>query len=178
MAKLGLFYGTDTGNTERVAKRIKELLEAKLGAGNVDLLEIYKKKKEDMAQYDFLVLGMPTWYDGELQGDWESYISEMEQIDFTGKKVAFFGLGDQYGYAHYFCDALGLFAEIVEKKGGTLIGFTSVQGFEHDFSKAQRGDQFVGLCLDTDNQDDLTEQRVQAWIEQVYSEFGFSPASA
>ena len=46
MAKIGLFYGTDTGNTERVSKRIKELIEAKAGTGEVDLLEIYKKKKE------------------------------------------------------------------------------------------------------------------------------------
>ncbi|MES2621085.1 MAG: flavodoxin [Bacteroidota bacterium] len=178
MAQIGLFYGTDTGNTERVAKRIKELLQAKLGEGSIDLLEIYKKKKEDMAKYESLILGMPTWYDGELQGDWEEYISEMEQIDFSGKQVAFFGLGDQYGYASYFCDALGVFAEIVEKKGGKLIGFMSAAGFEHDFSKAQRGEQFVGLCLDTDNQDDLTEPRIQQWVEQVYGEFGLSSPNA
>lgn len=171
MAKIGLFYGTDTGNTERAAKRIKELLESKIGAGEVDLLEIYKKKKEDMARYDWLVLGMPTWYDGELQGDWEEYIPEMNQVDFTGKKIAFFGLGDQYGYASYFCDALGVFAEIVEKNGGKLIGFTDVAGYEHDFSKAQRGDQFVGLCLDVDNQDDLTEDRIAKWVDQIMAEF-------
>ena len=174
MAKVGLFYGTDTGNTERVAKKIKELLESKIGVGEVDLLEIYKKKKEDMGKYDLLVLGMPTWYDGELQGDWEEFIGEMNQIDFTGKKVAFFGLGDQYGYASYFCDALGVFSEIVEKQNGKLVGFTSVTGYEHDFSKAQRGEQFVGLCLDTDNQDDLTESRTQKWIEQILGEFGLA----
>ena len=56
----------------------------------------------------------------------------------------------------------------MEKKNGKLIGFMKVEGFEHDFSKAQRGDQFVGLCLDTDNQDDLSEPRIQQWIEQVY----------
>lgn len=172
MAKIGLFYGTDTGNTERVAKNIKSLLETKIGSGEVDLLEIYKKKKEDMAKYDLLVLGMPTWYDGELQGDWEEYLGEMNQIDFTGKRVAFFGLGDQYGYASYFCDALGVFSEVVEKKGGKLVGFTSVTGYEHDFSKAQRGDQFVGLCLDTDNQDDLTAGRTDKWVEQIVGEFG------
>ncbi len=172
MAKIGLFYGTDTGNTERTAKKIKELVEAKIGAGKVDLLEIYKKKKEDMAKYDLLILGMPTWYDGELQGDWEEYIGEMNQIDFTGKKVAFFGLGDQYGYASYFCDALGVFAEMVEKQGGKIAGFTSAAGYEHDFSKAQRGDQFVGLCLDVDNQDDLTEQRSKQWVDQIVAEFG------
>lgn len=172
MAKIGLFYGTDTGNTERVAKRIKELLETTVGAGNVDLLEIYKKKKDDMAKYDLLVLGMPTWYDGELQGDWEEFISEMKQIDFSGKKVAFFGLGDQYGYASYFCDALGVFSEIVEQQKGQLVGFTSVAGYEHDFSKAQRGEQFVGLCLDVDNQDEQTEERVTAWVSQIVGEFG------
>ncbi len=172
MAQIGLFYGTDTGNTERVSKRVKELVEGKIGSGEVELLEIYKKKKDDMAKFDLLILGMPTWYDGELQGDWEEYITEMNGIDFTGKKVAFFGLGDQYGYASYFCDALGLFAEIVEKNGGTLIGFTGVDGYEHDFSKAQRGNQFVGLCLDVDNQDELTEERTAKWVEQIVNEFG------
>lgn len=170
MAKIGLFYGTDTGNTERVAKRIKELLEAKTGADSVDLKEIYKKKKEDMQPYSTLVLGMPTWYDGELQGDWEEFIGEMEQIDFSGKRVAFFGLGDQYGYASYFCDALGVFAEIAERKGAQLVGLWPVAGYEHDFSKAQRDDKFVGLCLDVDNQDNLTEERCVKWVEQLAAE--------
>ncbi len=174
MSKIGLFYGTDTGNTERVSKRIKELLEEKLGAGSVDLLEIFRKKKEDMAQYNLLILGMPTWYDGELQGDWEEFITEMTQIDFTGKKVAFFGLGDQYGYASYFCDALGLFGEIVEKNGAQLTGMWPVKGYEHDFSKAQRGDQFIGLCIDTDNQDELTEERCAEWVNQIIGEFNLS----
>ena len=172
MGSIGLFYGTDTGNTERIAKRIKELAEAKLGEGSIDLLEIYKKKREDMAKYSLLILGMPTWYDGELQGDWEEFILEMQQIDFSGKKVAFFGLGDQYGYSSYFCDALGLFAEIVEKNKGTLIGAWPITGYEHDYSKAQRGDHFVGLCIDEDNQSELSEERMQQWVEQITAEFG------
>ncbi len=172
MAKIGLFYGTDTGNTERISKRIKELIEAKLGDGTVDVLEIYKKKAEDMAGYELLILGMPTWYDGELQGDWESYIAEMQKIDFSNKKVAFFGLGDQYGYASYFIDALLVFAEIVEKNNGKLYGLWPVAGYEHDYSKAQRGDHFLGLALDVDNQDELTEERLQKWVPQVLAEFG------
>jgi len=44
MAKIGLFYGTDTGNTERVAKQIKTLIESSVGADEVDVKEIYKKK--------------------------------------------------------------------------------------------------------------------------------------
>lgn len=174
MTKIGLFYGTDTGNTERIAKLIKTELDSKLSNCEVAVLEIYKKNKEDMAEYSLLILGMPTWYDGELQGDWEEFISEMNQINFTGKQVAFFGLGDQYGYASYFCDALGIFAEIVEKNGGMLVGFTGVEGYEHDFSKAQRDNQFVGLCLDVDNQDDLTQKRITNWVAQIIFEFGLS----
>ena len=168
--KIGLFYGTDTGNTERVAKKIKQQLESNLGSGTIDLHEIYRKKKEDMAEYHILILGMPTWYDGELQGDWEEFIPEMQQIDFAGKKVAFFGLGDQYGYASYFCDALGVFAEIVEKNQGNLIGLWPVSGYEHDFSKAQRGDRFVGLCIDDDNQSDLTDERINGWVKLLLTE--------
>lgn len=174
MAKIGLFYGTDTGNTERVAKQLKTLIESSVGADEVDVKEIYKKKAADVQAYDLLILGMPTWYDGELQGDWEEFIPEMKQVDFKGKKVAFFGLGDQYGYASYFCDALGLFAEIVEQNGGELIGFWPATGYEHDFSKAQRGDKFVGLCLDVDNQDELTEGRIQQWVPQLVGEMKLS----
>jgi flavodoxin I len=174
MAKIGLFYGTDTGNTEMIAKKIKELIDAKMGADTVEILEIYKKKAADMQQYDLLIVGMPTWYDGELQGDWEEYIPEMKQVDFNNKKVAFYGLGDQYGYAAYFCDALGVFAEIVEQNNGKLVGLWPTAGYEHDFSKAQRGDVFVGLCLDTDNQDELTEERLQKWVPQILSEFGLN----
>lgn len=169
--KIGLFYGTDTGNTETVAEMIKEKIEATLGAGSVEVHEIYQKTKDDMEAYDFIIMGQPTWYDGELQGDWEEFIPEIKKIDFNGKKIAFFGLGDQYGYASYFCDSLGVFADIVEDQGGEIIGFTSTEGYEHDFSKAERDGQFVGLCLDIDNQEDLTEERVDAWLPEVLKSF-------
>jgi flavodoxin I len=117
-------------------------------------------------------MGMPTWYDGELQADWEDFIPEMEQVNFEGKKVAFFGLGDQYGYAAYFCDALGVFADIVEKNKGQLVGFWPTKGYEFDHSKALRGDMFVGLCLDVDNQDELTNERLDQWLAQIIKEFG------
>ena len=175
MSKIGLFYGTDTGNTEMVSKDVIAKLEAHLGVGSVDLHEIYQKKKDDLERYELLIIGMPTWYDGELQGDWEEYIPEIEQIDFTGKKVAFFGLGDQYGYAAYFCDAIGIFADIVEARGAQLCGMWPTKGYDYEFSKAERdGDMFVGLCLDLDNQDELTDERIDSWLPQVLKEFGLS----
>nr|MBQ5526108.1 flavodoxin domain-containing protein [Succinivibrionaceae bacterium] len=55
-APVGLFYGSDTGNTESVAKKIQ----AELGKNLVDLHDIRKAKKEDFDPYDFLILGCPT----------------------------------------------------------------------------------------------------------------------
>ena len=171
MNKIGLFFGTDTGNTETVAESMVESLKELTGQDIVDVHEIYQKKSEDMSVYNYLILGQPTWYDGELQGDWEEFLPELKNIDFTGKKVALFGLGDQYGYASYFCDALGIYADIIEDQGGEIVAFTSVEGYEHDYSKAQREDQFVGLCLDVDNEDELTEERVDKWLQDVVKAF-------
>jgi flavodoxin I len=164
---IGLFFGTDTGNTERIAKKMIEKIEAVKGAGSVELLEIYKKKKEDLDKYDKLIIGMPTWYDGELQGDWEEFLPIFKDVNWAGKTVAFFGLGDQYGYASYFCDAIGIFADISEEKGATIVGQWPVDGYEHDYSKAEKDGKFVGLCLDVDNQDELTESRIDTWLADI-----------
>lgn len=172
MSKIGLFYGTDTGNTEMVANKLIEKIEIILGEGAVDLHEIYQKKSTDMNAYDLIIMGQPTWYDGELQGDWEEFIPELKKIDFSTKKVAFFGLGDQYGYASYFCDSLGVFADMVIEQGGKIVGYTSTEGYEHDFSKAEKDGMFCGLCLDEDNQDELTEERLNKWLPTVLKEFG------
>ena len=99
-------------------------------------------------------------------------MAKFEDIDFKNKKVAFFGLGDQYGYSFYFCDALGVFHDIALKNGATICGKWPTDGYEYDACKAERDGVLVGLCLDIDNQDDLTDARIDQWIPQVLSEFG------
>jgi len=170
--KIGLFYGTDTGNTESVSNKIKEKIDGILGYDAVDIIEIYKKEAEVFSSYDLIIIGMPTWYDGELQGDWETFLPKFENIDFTNKKIAFFGLGDQYGYSFYFCDGLGVFYNMAIKNGATVIAKWSTDGYEYDASKAEIDGELVGLCLDVDNQDDLTEPRLNQWIPIVLAGFG------
>lgn len=169
--KIGLFYGTDTGNTERIAKEIKVMIDKIMGADTVDVLEIYKKIAADLNKYEYLIIGMPTWYDGELQGDWEEFMPKYTQVAWEGKKIAFFGLGDQYGYASYFCDAIGVFADMAVDNGAKLSGQWPTKGYEHDYSKAEKDGVFVGLCLDVDNQDSLTTERLEIWIPQILSGF-------
>ena len=91
MAVVGLFYGSDTGNTENIAKMIQK----QLGNELVDIRDIAKSTKEDIEGYDFLLFGIPTWYYGEAQADWDDFFPTLEEIDFTDKLVGIFGCGDQ-----------------------------------------------------------------------------------
>ena len=109
MASVGLFFGSDTGNTEAVAGMIQK----ELGAHLIDVFDIAKSSKADIDRYDLLILGIPTWYYGESQADWDDFFPELEEIDFSSKLVAIFGCGDQEDYAEYFLDAMGTLRDIV-----------------------------------------------------------------
>lgn len=90
MAITGIFFGSDTGNTENIAKMIQK----QLGKDVADVHDIAKSSKEDLEAYDILLLGIPTWYYGEAQCDWDDFFPTLEEIDFNGKLVALFGCGD------------------------------------------------------------------------------------
>lgn len=167
MAVVGIFFGSDTGNTESVANMIQKQLGEKL----VDVFDIAQSSKEEIENYDLLLLGIPTWYYGEAQADWDDFFPELAQIDFSGKLVALFGCGDQEDYAEYFCDAVGELHDLVVGKGATILGHTSTQGYEFEESKALADENtFVGLCIDEDRQSELTEERVTNWVKQIYDE--------
>ena len=86
MAITGIFFGSDTGNTENIAKMIQK----QLGKDVADVHDIAKSSKEDLEAYDILLLGIPTWYYGEAQCDWDDFFPTLEEIDFNGKLVALF----------------------------------------------------------------------------------------
>ena len=98
-------------------------------------------------------------------------MSELEDLDLKGKKIALYGLGDQKNYAENFLDAVGLMAEILEEQGASLVGFTSREGYTYESSRAERGDYFAGLAIDYENQGSMNKERVSAWVKQLEQEF-------
>jgi flavodoxin I len=167
MSKIGLFYGTQTGNTELLAGAIQEALG---GDSAVDMYDVADASTDDFSSYDILILGCPTWNIGELQSDWDGLLEELDAVDFQGKKVAYFGPGDQVGYSDNFQDAIGIIETAISKLGGTTIGYWPIEGYDFNESKAVRGDKFVGLALDDDNQPEMTDDRIKAWVQQLKSE--------
>ncbi|BAU40339.1 flavodoxin FldA [Leptolyngbya sp. O-77] len=169
MAKIGLFFGTQTGNTQTVAEQIQKEFG---GDSVVELIDIANASPEDFEAYECVIVGCPTWNIGELQSDWEGFYDELDAIAFSGKKVAYFGAGDQVGYADNFQDAMGILEEKISSLGGTTVGYWPVDGYDFNESKAVRNGKFVGLAIDEDNQSDLTDERVKTWVAQLKREFG------
>ena len=119
-----------------------------------------------------LIIGCPTWHIGELQDDWNFIYDKYKELDFTGIQAAFFGCGDQVGYPDNFLDAIGLLAKPFMENGGELVGRYPTEGYDFDASEALDGDEFLGLGLDNDNEEELTEERLVIWAEIIKDELG------
>lgn len=169
MSKIGLFYGTQTGNTQTEA----ELIQKEFGGEEaVTLYDVAKFELSDFENHNNIIVGCPTWNVGQLQDDWDSFYDELDNVDFTGKKVAYFGIGDQVGYAGSFQDAIGILEEKISEQGGTTVGYWSTDGYDFNESRAVRDGKFVGLALDEDNQSELTEERIKTWVAELKPAFG------
>jgi flavodoxin I len=166
--KIGLFYGTQTGKTESAAEIIRD----EFGDDVVTLQDISQADTADFDDYQCLIIGCPTWNIGELQSDWEGFLPELDNINFSGKLVAYFGTGDQIGYGDNFQDAMGILEEKISELGGKTVGCWPKDGYDFSASKAVKNGKFVGLALDEDNQSDLTDERIKAWVTQLKKEFG------
>lgn len=169
-APIGLFYGSSTCYTEMAGEKIR----AQLGEDLVDFYNINETPIITAQFYEYIILGIPTWDYGELQEDWEEIWEEINDVDFTGKKVALYGLGDQIGYPEWFLDAMGYLHSKVVARGAIPCGYWPVDGYEFEESKALTADStmFVGLALDDENEFDKSAERIALWCNQIRDEFG------
>lgn len=165
MKKIGIFYGSSTGNTEIVADKIKALF-----GKDAETINIDSASKEDFEKYDFLVLGTSTWGIGDMQDDWEDFLEILEDVNLDKKKVALFGLGDQVNYADSFVDGMGAIHDAIYERVD-IIGAWPLDGYTFNESAAQKNGKFIGLAIDKENQQDLTDERLKEWVRILKKEF-------
>ena len=163
MSKICVVYGSSMGNTEEAAN----LIAAELGVD--DIYNIGSTTAEVLNGYDKLVIGTSTWGSGDLQDEWDSF--DLDSIKVKDKVIALFGMGDSSSYSDTYCNGMGLLFEKFSANGAKIVGAVSTDGYEFDESIAVKDGKFVGLALDADNQSDLTESRIKAWVEQIKPEF-------
>ncbi|MBZ7938873.1 MULTISPECIES: flavodoxin [Campylobacter] len=160
---VAVVYGSAMGNTEGAANMIA----SKLGIS--DVLNIADIDAAKINSYDKLICGTSTWGSGDLQDDWDGF--DFSGLSLSGKTVAVFGMGDSESYSDTFCSGMGKLAENLKNAGANLVGEVSTDGYSFEASDAVVNDKFVGLALDNDNQEDQTEARIDAWIDQIRSYF-------
>jgi len=166
--EVGLIYSTTTGNTETVAGYIGE-------ATGLEAVDIGDLGGDDVAGYDGLIIGAPTWHTGadtERSGTaWDEFLyGDLTSLDLKGKKVAIFGVGDQSGYADNYCDAMDELSSCFKAQGAEVIGAWPTDGYDYVESKSVDGGKFVGLACDEDNQPEMSEDRAKSWVGQIKGE--------
>ena len=152
-----VIYGSDSGRTKAAAGKIAAKLDAKV-------INIGDATAADFEGCDLLVLGSPTYGEGDLQADWESGVDVLGEADLSGKKVAIFGCGDSASYSGSFCDAMKELYDAAIEAGAEVVGSVSADGYTYDDSAAVVDGRFVGLPLDDVNEDDKSEARIDAWL--------------
>lgn len=167
MQKIGLFYSFNTKNTSKAAKIITEAF----GSENIEANNVEDIADEQFNAYTNYIIGVPTWFDGELPNYWDEFVPAMEEMDFTGKKFALYGAGNQKEYPENFVDAIGIMADLLEALGGTIVGYVPNDGYNFEHSKALRDNVFIGLPLDFEIQPKLVKPRIEKWVEQLKTEF-------
>ncbi len=179
MARVGIFFGSTSGKTRKVAKMIKKRFADEAVA---EPLNINKATAEDLAACQFLILGTPTMGEGQLPGlsaecedeSWEEALVRLADLDLAGKVVAIYGLGDQDGYPDQFVDAMIEIYDFVIDRGARVVGAWPTDGYAFTTSLSVLDDKFVGLALDLDNQSEQTAPRLEAWLQLIAPEFGLS----
>ena len=155
------------GATEEVATTIYE----KINIDEMCVLDVHKIDPSKFLEYEILILGVPTWYIGDLQSAWDEFFPKFQKINFKGIKVGFFGLGDQYGYPDNFVDGIGILAKVVQKNGGEIFGFWNNEGYDFNLSEGLApNNMFYGLVIDEDNQYNQTDERIDKWVRQIKKE--------
>jgi flavodoxin I len=165
MASVSVYFGSSSGNTEDAAQSIAQGL-----GGGASATNITDTTADEILENDVIIFGVSTWGTGDLQDDFEDFMPTLEDMDFSGKKVALVGLGDQENYPDTFVDAMGTIGKACREAGATLIGTTSTDGYTFDSSTAEENGRFMGLVLDEDNQSEMSQDRIAAWVEQLKGE--------
>ncbi len=167
MKKVALIYSFNSTKTAKIAEKImKEWDDDGIEPVNAETLD-----ENTFLSYENMILGVPTWFDGELPNYWDEFGPALEDMDMKGKNIAIFGLGDQVNYPENFLDAVGIMADLLESRGAWLVGFTSVESYNFEHSQAQRGNLLAGLAIDFENQHQLTNARVVDWVNSLKKQF-------
>ncbi|MDQ0882504.1 flavodoxin domain-containing protein [Peribacillus sp. V2I11] len=90
--KVFIGYVSLSGNTEKMAINIKNRMKAvgcEVYMERLDTVEV-----DALKDFDLAFIGLYTWNLEDLPYEANEFYEEIDQVDFAGVKVAFYGAGD------------------------------------------------------------------------------------
>ncbi len=173
MNKIALIYWPERGNVQAVANKFYN----RLDPNDVIMVSLGKLDKKLLEQYDHWIIGGSTvgshiWEDADDTNKWNEFFKLLGEMDLTNKKVAFFGLGDQVLYPNHFVDGLGVLQEEFISRKAKIVGQWPTKGYDFTESNGVNNGMFFGLAIDQDNQEELTDARINEWLKLIGPEFG------
>lgn len=160
MNKTIVIYGSSTGTCQSIAEKIASKLK-------VEAIDVQTLDAGVVDSYDNLIIGTSTWGAGELQHDWYDGLKLLQGANLSGKTIAIFGCGDCESYGDTFVSAMGELYNGLKGSGAAFIGRVPTAGYNFSDSEAVVDGEFVGLALDDVNEEDKTDERIDAWIESI-----------
>lgn len=171
---VGIYFGTETGNTQEVAEAIQEQLQ---GCNVTACKDIAEVPVAALLQHEVLLLGVSTWNIGDIQYNWEEKRDQIQSQNYSGIKVGIFGLGDAAGYPDTFVDGMGILWDCMKESGPELVGIWPSENYDFDESKGMHDDShFLGLVIDEDGEAGMTSDRIKEWVAQLQAELGVAVA--
>ena len=163
MKNICVIYGSSTGTCQGLAEKIGQ----QLSVQDDGIIDVQNLSADVINKYDVLILGTSTWGAGEMQDDWYDGVKVLKQAGLQGKAVAVFGCGDSESYSDTFCGGMAELYNAAKDAGATMMGEVATDGYNFDDSEAVVDGKFVGLALDEVNEDDKTDSRIEAWVEEL-----------
>lgn len=172
MKKIALIFWPEGGNVDESGDQILK----RYSDDEIVKLSIADVTKDILNEYDNWIIGGSTvgshvWEDADDTNIWHEFFKLLDEIDTSGKIVAFYGLGDQVLYPHHFVDGLGVFQEEFEGRSIKIVGQWPAKGYDFSDSEGIKDDYFFGLALDQDQQSELSDERIDQWVKIINKEF-------
>ncbi len=175
MSKTAIFFSPEGGNVNGVAIQLGKMI----GNDRVDVMHVGEFKEGTMDGYNQIILvgstvGADHWSNKTMVNEWQDFFSKIAENGFEDKKVALVGLGNSVLYPEHFADGMAYLYKEVTEKNASVFGAVSAEDYDFEDSEALNDDGFFcGLALDEDNEEDLTEGRLEKWIEVLKADLEF-----
>lgn len=158
--KKAVFYASKGGTCAEFANKIAQKIDA--SSFNIKDCDLSK-----IAEYDFVIFASSSYYFGALQEDWGSKVKGLGDIDFSRKTIALVGVGSQARHPDSFCSGIADFYDKLQFSGAKFVGAVDCKDYNYSFSRAQKGQKLLGLCLDKADEQ-KNDARIEAWIKSLH----------